>query len=156
MILSDSLLWIVVFLLGVWVLGITFLLLRTLANYNRLTKGASEHTLSEALNRLLDKADLTDKELKRVLAELEKAQEDGRACIQKTGLVRFNPFSDTGGDQSFSLALLDADDNGIIVTSLYARTGVRWYVKTLHRGKGAEHELSKEESEALKKAQHAK
>ncbi len=95
---------------------------------------------------------LTGEELKRVQEEFIKMRLQGKTYLQKIGLVRFNPFSDTGGDQSFSLALLDGQESGIIMTSLYARTGVRWYIKTIKKGKGLEHDLSKEEAEALKRA----
>lgn len=149
---SELIFWIIDAVLLVWVSGITYLLLRALANYNRLTKGASERTLSDILNNLLQQGELTQTELKKTQTEIRKLREEGKAHLQKVGLVRFNPFSDTGGDQSFTLALLDGEDHGVIVTSLYARTGVRWYVKTIRKGKGVEHELSKEEQEALKKA----
>ena len=68
--------------------------------------------------------------------------------IQKVGFLRFNPFQDTGGDQSFILTLLDRDNNGVLISSLYARGGVRIYAKNIERGK-AKHPLSKEEKEVL-------
>ena len=152
--MSDTVsivLWGVLFLFSLWLGGVTFLLLKTLGNYNRLTKGVSDQTLSEVLNDFLDKEKITQKELARVLEEIGSLREEAKLSIQKVGLVRFNPFADTGGDQSFALALLDGKDSGIVVTSLYSRNGVRWYVKTIRKGKGIEHELSKEEAEAVKK-----
>jgi hypothetical protein len=83
---------------------------------------------------------------------LEEVKKDGRLHIQRVGLVRFNPFSDTGGSQSFTLAILDGHNNGLVMTSLYARTGHRWYVKEVIAGKGKELALSKEEQAAIKKA----
>ena len=146
---------VVVFFLFLWLSGVTYLLLRALANYNRLTQGVSEKTLSEILNNFLQEDKLTREEVVKVLSEIKKIRDQSKRFIQKVGLIRFNPFSDTGGDQSFSLALLDGNDNGIIITSLYARTGIRWYRKTVKNGKGQEHELSSEEKEALKKAKKA-
>lgn len=116
-----------------------------------MTKGITDKTLSEVLKEFLDKEKLTQKELGKVLEEVEKLRIQGNGSIQKIGLVRFNPFADTGGDQSFALSLLDGNNNGIVVTSLYSRNGVRWYVKTIKKGKGIEHDLSKEEGEAVKK-----
>ena len=72
--------------------------------------------------------------------------------LQKIGFVRFNPFSDTGGDQSFCLSLLDNEDDGIIISSLHSRGQTRVYAKAVKKGKGKELELSKEEAEAIKKA----
>ena len=70
-------------------------------------------------------------------------------------MVRFNPFSDVGGDQSFSLALLDKRNNGIVITSLYAREGSRVFGKPIENGLSP-HSLSEEEKEAIKKAQEVK
>lgn len=154
MVFNTALLWILGLILSIWLTGVTFLLLRALANYNRLTKGVSEKTLSEILGSFLEQDKVTKKELERVIVEIAKVHKASHAYLQKVGFVRFNPFSDTGGDQSFALVLLDGDDNGIIMTSLFARTGVRWYVKTIRRGKGVEHELSKEEKQAVKQALH--
>ena len=54
-------------------------------------------------------------------------------AFQRVGLVRFNPFEDTGGNQSFALALLDAEGNGWVLSSLHARTGTRVYAKPITR-----------------------
>ena len=75
--------------------------------------------------------------------------------IQKIGLLRFNPFKDTGGDQSFILALVDANDTGVVISGLYSRSGTRWYAKKVVHGKGIEHELSEEETKALRMAKKA-
>ena len=138
--------------LGIWLGVITYLLFKTLSNYNRLTRGISDKTLSELLSTFIKQGQQTQAQINKTLLTLDQVQTDARGFIQKVGVVRFNPFADTGGDQSFSLALLDGNDNGIILTSFYARTGVRWYIKTIRKGKGIEHELSQEEKEALKKA----
>ena len=81
-----------------------------------------------------------------------KINKDGQSHIQKIGLVRFNPFKDTGGDQSFILALVDAQDTGVVISSLHTRTGTRWYAKGVVRGKGVEYDLSDDEIKALRGA----
>ena len=65
--------------------------------------------------------------------------------------MRFNPFEDTGGNQSFALAILDAQGSGIVVSSLHSRTGTRVYGKAITGGR-AEAALSDEEAEALRLA----
>lgn len=99
------------------------------------------------------------KDLKKVLKEfvnlkkeVEKLREQGVASVQKAGLVRYNPFSNVGGDQSFSLALLDGNNNGIIITSLYGREGTRVYGKPIENGTSKKYSLSDEEKEAVEKA----
>lgn len=81
-------------------------------------------------------------------AILEAAQQ---RAFQRVGLVRFNPFEDTGGNQSFTLALLDAAGDGWVLSSLHARTGTRIYAKSLKGGR-ADAELSAEESAAIAQA----
>jgi len=72
--------------------------------------------------------------------------------IHKVGVVRFNPFKDLGGDQSFSVALMDAANNGVVISSLHTREGTRVYAKALKGGKTIKHPLTNEEQEAIKKA----
>ena len=76
---------------------------------------------------------------------------ESKFSIQKTGVVRFNPFSEIGGDQSFSIALLNKNNDGLVITSLYTRERNRVYAKPIIKGK-SQYLLSKEEKEALEKA----
>lgn len=69
-------------------------------------------------------------------------------AVQKVGMIRFNPFGNEGGNQSFAVALLDNYNSGVIILSLYSRDGVRIYAKPVKDGK-SEYQLSKEEEEAL-------
>jgi len=68
-------------------------------------------------------------------------------------VVRFNPFSGVGSDQSFSIALLDSNDNGVVITSLYTRNENRVYAKPLKAGR-SEYLLSAEEKNAIEKAKN--
>jgi hypothetical protein len=147
------LIWIV---LIVWVIVLTFFLLRMIGHYNQLTKGISTHGLKEILEEILRTQNGLVNEKERLKKELHRLAQDGALHIQKIGLERFNPFSDTGGSQSFTLAILDEHDNGLVMTSLYARTGNRWYVKEVRLGKGKDYDLSKEELNAIHKAQEFK
>ncbi len=138
--------------LFVWIGLLTFLLIKTINKYNRLTHGVTQKTLTDLLDEFIKQDKLTQQETNKMIQQMQKLKIEQLKFIQKIGLVRFNPFSDTGGDQSYSLALLDGEENGIVLTSLYARTGVRWYVKTIKKGRGLEHDLSKEEKAALDRA----
>ena len=89
------------------------------------------------------------KEIKEIKSELKSFIGDSTSHIQRVGLIKFNPFEEVGGDHSFSLALLDGDKNGIIVTSLHTRERTRLYLKDINLGK-SKIELSKEEEKALK------
>lgn len=74
-----------------------------------------------------------------------------RRSIQHVGVVRFNPFGDTGGQQSFVLALLDGAANGVVISSLHSRQQTRIFLKSISGGT-SESNLSAEETEALRRA----
>ena len=71
--------------------------------------------------------------------------------IQKVAVIRYNPFSDTGGDQSFAIALLDSLGNGVVLSSLHSRTDTRVFAKPVQSGR-SKFQLSDEEEDAIKKA----
>ena len=138
----------------VWLGIISALLVRMISHYNSLSKGVTSVGLMEALESVLT----TVSDLKTRSEILEKATQElgseGSLHVQRIGIVRFNPFADTGGAQSFSIALLNGRNSGIVMTSLYARAGNRWYVKEIISGKGKDVALSKEEETAIDKAKH--
>lgn len=136
----------------VWLLLITFFTWRSISHYNKLTKGISVKSLKTVLENLLKDVNFQKKEIGQLKSHTAKLEKDGELHIQKLGLIRFNPFKDTGGDQSFALSLLDNHDTGIIISGLYSRAGTRWYAKKVINGKGAEHDLSEEEKRSIKEA----
>ncbi|MFZ2025326.1 MAG: DUF4446 family protein [Microgenomates group bacterium] len=144
---------VLVVVLGVWITVITVLFIRMSAHYNKLTKGVTAKTLHEVLSALLVKQETNTGDIQKIAKLLTDVELDGQLHLQRIGIVRFNPFSDTGGSQSFTIAILDGKNNGIIMTSLYARTGNRWYIKHIKAGSCMDVELSKEEQSAIKKAQ---
>jgi len=70
-------------------------------------------------------------------------------CLQGVGIVRYNPFDDMGSDLSFSLALLDAHSNGVVITCLFGRQLSSTYSKSITNGKST-YQLSAEEIESIK------
>lgn len=72
--------------------------------------------------------------------------------LHKFAMVRFNPFKDVGGDQSFSVAMLNGKNNGIVISSLYTREGARIYSKAIQAGESEKYPLTDEEKEAIKLA----
>lgn len=104
------------------------------------------------METLLADVSIAKKDINSLKLYCDKIQKDGFLHIQKIGLVRFNPFKDTGGDQSFILSLVDGNDTGVIISGLYSRSGTRWYAKRVVKGKSMEHELSDEEKKALNEA----
>lgn len=136
----------------IWFILLTFILWKTSSHYNKLIKGSSGTTLSSILDDLLKKMQTSQKDIDSLKLRCDTIEKDGLLHIQKIGLLRFNPFKDTGGDQSFILALVDGNNTGVVISGLYSRSGTRWYAKRIVGGKGIEHELSDEEKKALKEA----
>ncbi len=116
-----------------------------------ITRGSEGRSLEAILDAHLEKVFAVSRELDEVAARtaiLEKAQP---RAFQRVGLVRYNPFEETGGNQSFALALLDANGDGWILSSLHARSGTRVYAKAIKAGR-AESGLSAEETAAIQQA----
>ena len=148
--MPDNILFLSIAVIFVWLIALSFFFWRILQHYNRLSHGVNSKSLKTILEDLLKDLDLAKKDieyLKQYSLQLEK---EGLLHIQKVGLVRFNPFKDTGGDQSFILSLIDGKDTGVIISGLYSRSGTRWYAKQVVEGKAVGHELSEEEEKALK------
>jgi hypothetical protein len=116
-----------------------------------LTRGSDERSLEAILEAHLARVHQAVKDMDEVEARTALIERDLKGAFSRIGLVRFNPFEDTGGNQSFALALLDARGNGFVVSSLHARAGNRLYAKAVTAGK-ADSALSDEESEALRQA----
>lgn len=135
-----------------WLIILTIFFLRLYTHYNKLTKGVSEKTLTSILEKLLKDIGVAQEDIGYLKSWCDRIEKDGHLHIQKTGLLRFNPFKDTGGDQSFILVLVNGNDTGVIISGLYSRSGTRWYAKKIVNGKAVEHELSEEEKRALKEA----
>lgn len=138
------------FIIFVWLLAISFFFWRILKHYNTLTKGVTSKSLKTVLEDLVRDAELNKKDIEFLKQNSLKLEREGLLHIQKVGLIRFNPFKDTGGDQSFILSLTDSNDSGVIMSGLYSRSGTRWYAKKVKDGKGTDHELSEEEKKVLK------
>lgn len=131
---------------------LTFYLRRMVRNYSVFTEGVHKKTLEDVLTNMVKEQKITKKDLAFLSDRCDNIERDGLLHIQKIGLLRFNPFKDTGGDQSFILSLINAVDTGVVITALYSRSGTRWYAKKVVKGKGFEHELSEDEKKSLRMA----
>ena len=107
--------------------------------------------LEEIIYKQIKKTNEVDGEIKKIMEDNKKIKNSLAECVQKVGVVRFNPFGDVGGNQSFVIALLDNSLSGVIIQSLYSREGVRVYSKQIKRGE-SEYALGEEEKEAIKRA----
>ncbi len=114
---------------------------------------AEGHTedIAQCLMEHSDALAAFDTRLEGLATKQEQIASELERCLKNVGIVRFNAFDDIGGEQSFALALLDAQLNGILVSSLYGRQDSRLYAKGIVKGHG-ERPLSGEEQRAMEKA----
>jgi hypothetical protein len=136
----------------IWLFIITAVVIWIFVYFKRLSHGVDKGNLIKILDGLIKKEDTNEKSIKVIEKLIKDVQKDSIYHVQKVGIVRFNPFRELGGDHSFSLALLDANFSGFVITGLHTRERTRVYVKKIDRGK-SKFELSQEEKEAVKRAE---
>ncbi|MBI2591041.1 MAG: DUF4446 family protein [Candidatus Blackburnbacteria bacterium] len=151
MLLAPSVLALVGVGVIVWVVVITVWLCRVHFHYKRLIGATNKTDLKLILEDLINKVDLATSEAQRIQKELSQMSAKMGSCLQKVGVIRFNPYSDTGGNQSFALACLNEADSGLVILSLHGREGTRVYIKGVNRGKSTSG-LSREEKQAIEEA----
>lgn len=128
---------------------LTFYLVKLKKHYHGLVDFTGKDNLTGILDTILDKMSKNGKEISVLKQGLEDIRNQGKNHIQKIGFVRYNPFSDIGGDQSFVFALLDDNRTGVVLRSLHNRNTTRWFAKNVKSGKGVDYELTKEEEKAV-------
>lgn len=140
-------------LIFIWVGILTVFLRRTIRHYQTLTEGIDKKNLSFVLEKILKDLAKGEEQRESLARAIEKLTKENIYNIQKVGLVRYNPFAETGGNQSFCLALLDGEDSGLVISSLHSRETTRIYAKPVKKGKSLlGYQLSAEEEEAIKNA----
>lgn len=93
-----------------------------------------------------------DKEIQDLYNISNQVHKLSLRSIHKFGIIRFNPFGDIGGDQSFSIALLDGKNNGIVISSLHTKEGTRVYSKPILKGEAEKYPLTEEEKQVIRVA----
>jgi hypothetical protein len=116
-----------------------------------LTRGMDGSNLEETLTTHMETVDRTTRRMEALEQAVAVLQTQVPGCLQRARLVRYDAFDDIGGEQSFSVALLDAKGDGILLTSVYSRLDVRVYAKEIHNGH-ASHALSQEEIRVLRES----
>lgn len=128
------------------------MVVKTRNDFRRLIKATGKRNLDGILVELLDHLKSSEQKQEKVEHKLSELLSESQFHLQKIGVVRFNPFAETGGDQSFCLALLDGHSNGFVISSLHNRDQTRIYVRAVAKGSGDGVELSKEERRAIDEA----
>ncbi|MDQ6682962.1 MAG: DUF4446 family protein [Chloroflexota bacterium] len=120
--------------------------------YRALIGGAGgSGSVRQVLDAHVDRVEQVRGRLEELNALHENLELRSRGSLQHIGMVRFNPFDDTGSDQSFAIALLDDRRDGIVLSSLHGRANTRLFAKPVEAGT-SRHALSEEEAQAIRVA----
>ena len=139
-------------LLVVWLLGLTFWIFKQGNFLKSLFPKTGERDIRVKFEEVIKQVGNFKEDFEELKMWLSKIEDNALTHIQKIEMLRYNPYDDTGGDQSFSLALIDRRGNGIVLTSLHARSGTRVFAKPVTGGKTEKYQFSKEEELVIKKA----
>lgn len=115
---------------------------------NKLGNG---NNLEEMMKNYIKKVKEVETKNEEIISFCKVLDENMKKCTQKIGIVRYNAFKDTGSDLSFSLAILDDYNNGVVLNGIYARDSSNIYAKPIENGE-SKYVLSNEEKEAINRA----
>ena len=115
------------------------------------TGGNGEVNLEENILEYRKRVEAVDEKYSTLKSSVERLNEDINKCVKKVGVVRYNPFDEMGGNLCFTAALLDGEDDGIVLNGIHSRTGSFTYAKPVEAGVST-YVLSEEEQKAIDKA----
>lgn len=145
---------VVVFIAVVWILREVIRIQRALKVF---FQGSDAKSLESTILEQLQKVQKLDEEVQDIYTICSKIHALAHTGLFRVGIVRFNPFKDIGGDQSFAVALLDGKGNGVVFSSLFTKSGSRVYAKPVLKHVGTEmFPLTDEELQAITVASPAK
>jgi hypothetical protein len=117
----------------------------------KLFRGASGRDVEGVVSGMKRELEDVRREQKSVAEYIVQSEPRLKKSLKHVGMVRFNSFQDLGGQQSFAVALLDENKDGVVISSLYGREGNRTYAKTIAKGV-PQFKLSPEEEEVIRTA----
>jgi len=139
-------------ILTVWVGILTFLYIKAVRHYQKLTTGVTKENLMQVLGEHFTRIEGLETALDIIKKDIEGIRQEDLTHIQRVCLIRFNPFNETGGNQSFALALLSDHGDGAVISSLHSRETTRIYGKPVKDFAESGFEFSAEEKQAVEEA----
>lgn len=119
--------------------------------YRKFMRGVNNKNLEELVMTYLDKVDESNRISQGTKDLYEEMDRRLKGCIQRTSIIRYKAFEDVGSDLSFSIALLDDNSDGVIITGIYGRNDSTTYAKPIDKGI-SRYDLSEEEQHVLRDA----
>ncbi|MEW8957050.1 DUF4446 family protein [Clostridium sp.] len=121
------------------------------SKYRRLMRGTNNKNLEDAIIAYLDKVDNANDIANECNKRIDYIDSKVKGCLQKVAVVRYKAFEDVGSDLSFSISLLNENNDGVILTGIFGRNESTCYAKPVDKGI-SRYDLSDEEQQALKEA----
>jgi hypothetical protein len=137
-------------LLFIWNIVLQIGLSRLKKLNKEIFAGNKASDLEEVILQQTKNLKTLDKDIQELYAISNQINNLAFRGLHKTGMIRFNPFKEVGGDQSFAVAMLNGRNNGLVLSSLYTREGTRIYAKSITNGLADKHPLTEEEEQAIK------
>lgn len=119
--------------------------------FRKIMRGVNNKNLEELINSYLDKVEEVQKDSAETVETNKILKSQVEKCTQKVSVIRYKAFEDVGSDLSFSVALLDGENNGVILTGIYGRDYSTTYAKPIDKGI-SRYDLSEEELHVLNSA----
>ena len=116
-----------------------------------LTRGKDAESMEDTILKFFDNIKELEDAEQKMHRDIKEIKDNLKITYQKTGLVKYDAFREMSGALSYSLALLDKQNNGVLISSMYSREGCYSYAKEIVNGE-SKLNLSEEEAEALKQA----
>jgi hypothetical protein len=116
--------------------------------FKRIFINKDNNSLEKITLNQIKKTAFLEEEIKKIKNDIANIRKDSEKMIQKVKIKRYNPFKELGSDQSFTISFLDGTNNGLLITGLHSREGVRVYAKPVEKG-DSKYKLSSEEQEIL-------
>lgn len=146
------------FLIGVAVINLVILILYicNLLNLRKINKNYKKfmkkigngNNIDEMLQKYINRVEEVSNENEEIMKYCNRLDKEVSVCVKKIGMVRYNAFKDTGSDLSFALALLNDNNDGVLLNGIYSREMSNIYAKQIKEGK-TNSKLSEEEKQAL-------
>lgn len=123
--------------------------------YRKMMRGVNNKNLEDALNDNLDNIEKALEQSEIAINECKTLSEEMKGCVNKIAIMRYKAFEDVGSDLSFSVAILDSFNDGVIITGIYSRHDSTTYAKPIDKGI-SRYDLSEEEIHVLNEAINSK
>ena len=135
----------------IWNIVLSFKFRKLTKRYKSIVGGSTSLSIEETILENVGRAEAAGEKVKFMEQKLEDLYVQIEGCVQRVDIIRYNAFSDTGSDLSYSLALLNNKNNGLLLTGIYGRNEAYTYAKPIIAGKSS-YSLSEEEITVLNKA----